>query len=135
MLETRKISSSFYKKKSLTSKNDIAATECISGPTSTEGTKKSANDEDGNDNSLNGTVLALGSTSVVDRIDLGKRLDPILLSQKTTNAGLVVTEQDKGWRDDKRELEPGQGLACDAEWCADHFFEYSGGREIRKEAS
>ena len=62
----------------LTSANDITATKGVTSVGAGQSTEKGTNNKDGNDNTLDGAVLALCSASIVDCVDLGECLDPIL---------------------------------------------------------
>lgn len=60
-----------------TNKDDIAATERITGPGAGQGTKEGTNDENRDDHALNGTVVALFGSLGVDGIELGEGLHPV----------------------------------------------------------
>lgn len=113
----------YFMTKLLTSADDIATTEGVTSVRAGQSTEESTNDEDGNNNTLNGAVLALCGASKVDCVDLGECLHPILLGQKTTNTCLVVTEQDERRSDDETKLELGQGRACGAKGSTAHLCE------------
>lgn len=93
-----------------TSKDNITATESVSGVGARQGTKEGANNEHGDNDALDSAVVALGGACGMDSVDLREGLDPVLLGQKTTNSCLVVAEQDEGRSHDQGSLQSGQGF-------------------------
>lgn len=107
--------------------DDIAAAELVASVGTRQGADEGANDKGRNNEALERRLSALLSSHGVDDVDLGERLDPILLAQKATDAGLVVAEERKGRGDNQRELQSAQGGAADSEilgglHCSGGFF-------------
>lgn len=91
--------------------DDIATTKPVSRPGAGQSTNHGTKDKGGNHQALDGRVNALCLSCVVDRVDLWEGLDPVLLSQETTEASLVVAEADEGWHDNESSLQDVQAVA------------------------
>lgn len=85
-------------------KDNVAATELVAGPRAGQGADQGANDKGGDDEALQRRVCALDATRDVDGVDLRERLGPVLHGDQPAQAGLVVTEADKGRHDDEEGL-------------------------------
>lgn len=95
----------------------LAASEVVAEPGAREGTEKSTNGEHRHDGALNGLLVALLSASGGDGVHLWERLGEVVKRQKTTNTGLVVTEQNEGREDDQQQLGDLQLLASERHGC------------------
>lgn len=75
--------------------DDVPAAELIASPRTRQGAEQGTNDKGGDDEALEGRVLALLAPREVDGVDLREGLCPVLHGDQASQTGLVVSEADK----------------------------------------